>query len=273
MRDKGKGLTSVSRALQVLKLFDSSSSLRVTDVGEKLRVGRSSAHRLLTTLRAEGFLVQDPESRAYQLGPAMLRLGLAAVDALDLRGVSHDVLKQLSLRVEETISLMVLEGDKVRFVDAIDSPRRVRVYSRTGDILPAHCTSGGKAILAELALNELRALYPRKKLLAATPRSITSWPELVRELETVRQRGYALNQGESTSYVTAVGVAIHDVRGRAIGALCISAVPTPRLTTARITEFVTEARRAAAEIETLLARSQLSERPRRHAAAIRTPES
>jgi DNA-binding IclR family transcriptional regulator len=117
---------------------------------------------------------------------------------------------------------MVLEGNGVRFVAGVDGPKALRVGSRTGMLLPAHTTSGGKALLTELTAEQLHALYPRGLPRAETA-ATTDYAQLRRELAVVRRQGYALNMEESEPGVSAVGACVRDSASLPVAALAIAA--------------------------------------------------
>lgn len=225
------GLSSVDNALQLLHLIGQRRALRVAEAAEALGVARSTAHRLLTALRHRGFVSQDKPNGVYRPGRALLEIGLTAIGRIDIRRAARPVLEQLRDTTQETASLLLLEGNSVRFIDCVESPRSVRVGSRTGIVLPAHCTAGGKAILAALPDGDLDRRYPDRQLEGRTPNSITTWEQLESELDEVQAAGYATNFGEGESPICAVGVAIDDLIGHPLAGLAV-AVPSSRLETA-----------------------------------------
>src|SRR5690606_978446 len=143
-------------------------------------------------------------TRAYLVGTALLEVGLAVVRNIDMREMARPVLEALTEETGETAHLAVLEHDMVRYLDAVASNKALRGTGRTGVMLPAHCTSIGKALLADLDPDELRMRYPSDVLPAETDRSITSFAALTRDLAKVRDRGYAVNTGESEDGMTSV---------------------------------------------------------------------
>jgi DNA-binding IclR family transcriptional regulator len=231
---------SVDKALRLLLLFREHPVLRVTDASEELGVVRSTAHRLLAMLQHHGFVVQDPVSKAYRSGPALVDIGLAVVRDMDLRSQLHPYLEQLVAAVGETAQMMVLRGTEILFVDSVESEKALRTSSRVGNTLPAHCTSGGKALLAELDPAAVRRLYAGRRLEKPTPRSIGSREALERELERVRERGYATNVDESEVDISAIAAVVRGRLGQPLASLAISA-PTSRLGAA-------ERERAAAHV-------------------------
>src|SRR4051794_12188481 len=169
MQNPGERASSVDNALRLLQLIGERKVIRVAEAAETLGVARSTAHRLLGALRRRGFVLQDKPNGAYRPGPVLNEIGLAAIGRIDIRLVARPVLEELSEQSQETVSLSLLEGGNVRFVDGVESPRSVRVGNRTGLVLPAHCTAAGKAILAALPRIELVRRYQDRELTARTP--------------------------------------------------------------------------------------------------------
>lgn len=220
-------LSSVDNALRLIRLLSSRPSVRVADAAESLGIARSTAHRLLSTLRDNGFAVQDRMNSAYRMGSVLTEIGLAAIRKLDVRTAARPSLEALLNETGETVSLSVLEGQFVRFVDCIEGTLAVRVGDRTGLVLPSISTAGGKAILAALPIADLDLRYPGESLLPLTQTSTKSRATLRQELETVRSIGYATNNQESENRISAVGVAVRDATGTPVGALAI-VVPADR---------------------------------------------
>ncbi|WP_127131188.1 IclR family transcriptional regulator [Georgenia sp. SYP-B2076] len=219
-------IEAVDRALVLLTLLGERGVLSVTEAGRELGVAPSTAHRLLTTLCHREFAVQGAK-RLYHAGPAFLGPGMAA-GLPPLTERLRPYLEQLFDRVGETVHLMVRTGAEVRFADGIEGTQPLRVGLRTGARMPAYCTSGGKAMLADLDDAEVDALHAD---------GLTPWPGeqihdlagLHRELGVVRSRQLGLNHDESEAGVTAIGASIGQV-GDEHAALTI-ALPTARFAT------------------------------------------
>lgn len=244
-------IESVDNALRLLLEFREREGFGVSEAGEHLGVAPSTAHRLLSMLQYRGFAVQDEDSRTYRPGPALIEIGLKAVRDMSLLRQARPVIERLSELLGETVHLLVRETADVRFVDGVESARALRVTSRTGLLLPAHCTAGGKALLAGLDPAALRELYPSPTLPGLTARSVSRRTDLERELVTVRERGFATNVGESEDDVTAVGVAVRDHRGRQRAAIAV-ALPSVRASGERLEGIATAALAGAGELGILL---------------------
>jgi DNA-binding IclR family transcriptional regulator len=177
-----------------------------------------------------GFVRQDGKSRAYRPGPTLIEIGLAVVQKMDIRSQARPLLERLNERFDETVHLVMREGREVRYMDAVESTRALRVAPRTGALLPAHCTSAGKALLADLTDDEVRELYAEPGALTRqTDRSFSTMSQLLAALDEVRLNGYATNFEESEEGVGSVAIALRDQSGEAVAAVAV-AVPTSRLT-------------------------------------------
>ncbi|MGF6367950.1 IclR family acetate operon transcriptional repressor [Paraburkholderia sp. RAU6.4a] len=219
-------LESVNNVLRLLLMFRRTSQIRLSDAKEELGVGHSTVHRLLAMLVYHGFVTQDPVSRIYKPGNALVEVGLAAVQRMDIRTIARPVLEELAAETGETVQLAIFEDGNVRYIDAIESSQALRVSVPVGKVFAAYASSAGKAILAELPIESVRAMYPRGPLQSFTSNTITQWLALEEELEEVRKRGYATNFEESQSGVCSVATAIrHPTRGL-VAALGISAPVT-----------------------------------------------
>jgi DNA-binding IclR family transcriptional regulator len=237
-------LSSVDHALELLLLFRTRPALRVSEVADSLDVARSTAHRLLGMLVHRQFAVQDPATRAYRPGPRLVEIGLAAVGALDVRTRMRPYLFEIAARTGETVSLHVLEGDMVHFIDTIESQRTVRVGSRFDARMPAHATSAGKAMLAALTTDEVLASYPDEKLITITQHTLATRTQLLAALDRVRAAGFAVNLEESEAGLGAVGMAVLDADGRPAAGITIAG-PMQRMSPVYVRSLALELRDVA----------------------------
>jgi IclR family transcriptional regulator, acetate operon repressor len=224
-------IESVENAARVLLMLRDQRILRVAEVAADLGVARSSAHRMLTTLQAQGLLRQDEATRGYRVGPRLVELGIAVIGATDLKAEARPVLEELSKATGETVHLIVLEGTQIVFVDGVEGSHAIRAALRNGDRAPAHAGAAGKALLAELTLPELRSRYPGARLRGGTSRAITTRRDLEAGLAQVRERGYATNFGESEDGLHAISAAVRDRAGTPRAAITIAG-PSERLSAA-----------------------------------------
>jgi DNA-binding IclR family transcriptional regulator len=239
-------LHSVDNVLLLLQMLRDQGELRVSDAAAALGIARSTAHRLLSMLVFRDFAVQD-DRRVYVPGPALGASQVLGSPNQELRRALHPHMDVLCGQVQETVNLAVRVGAQVRFLASVESVQVLHVGDRQGTILPAHRTSVGKALLAELDHEQLEQLYSPD---GGGEESMTrsEWKALLRTLRSVRERGCALNNEETETGVAALGMCVRNGSGEAVGALSVS-VPAARFGADRIPELVRECRAALARAE------------------------
>lgn len=239
-------ISSVDSALRLLLMFRDRKSIRITDASDELGVARSTAHRLMGMLAFHGFVRQDPQSRSYLPGRALVDVGLAVVRQMDVRSVARPAMERLSVETGETVHLARLDSPNVLFLDCVESSRAIRVGSRVGTTMPAHCTSVGKAMMAATP-KVLDGYFVGQRLPTLTSHSIQSRADLKRELQEIQQRGFARSEQESEDGLRSVGVAILDRSGYVVGGLSVAA-PVQRVDHQALDKLGELARNTADEI-------------------------
>ncbi len=252
MRDERDAapLQSVDRALHLALMLRDGRRFSVQEAGEELGTAPSTAHRLLSALVRRGFAAQD-RNRRYVAGAVFVPQAAQVSHGL-LRRLAYPVLQGLHERLGETVQVMVLSGNSILFVDGIeDVERTLRVGMRLGDTMPAYCSAGGKAMLAEMSNPDLEHLYRG---------GLTPWPfarfrtlnALKRNLTRVRRVGYGTSVEETERGVHGLGVSVHAPSGTAVAALT-TAVPSVRFRRQDVPGHVEGLSEARASLEELLA--------------------
>jgi IclR family KDG regulon transcriptional repressor len=228
---------AVERAMQILSSFDGSHVERgVSEIAQATGLHKATTHRLLMTLFNGGFLERTVDGERFRLGLRFVELGMSALRSLDFRQAAFPHMQQLVDRFQEVCTLAVFDRGRMLYVEVVHSERSLTIAARVGRHLPAHCTASGKVLLAYLP-TEVVAPILNASLTAYTERTITSADRLREELETVRQRGYAVADEEFEVGIWAISAPIRDIRGDVIAALSIP-FPTNRLNRERIPDIV-----------------------------------
>lgn len=204
---------SLEKGMKVLELLAEKEALSVTKVAEELGFNRTNSHRYLATLRKLGYVDQDAESR-YALTFKVLELGGRFLSRFEIRRTARPSLQELSSLFSETVNLGFWEGHAIRVLDKIDSPNVLRTDPTLGTLMPAHCTSSGKAALAYLPQEELDAFLSAAPFKAYSPSTITTRQALEKELMKTRGRGFAVDNEEWLPGIKCVAAPIFDYRGR-----------------------------------------------------------
>ena len=246
-----EGTQAVIRALGLLKTFTRvQPELSLAELSEASGLAKTTAHRLLTALESEGLVARNPVTRSYRLGPAALALGAQALVSNDLRAVVEPELRLLAARTGETATLEVpLEG-KMLIVAEVSGRHLVTVAAELGTRWPIHATSTGKAYLAALSVDERRLLLapPLQRL---TPATIVDLEVLEKELELVRERGYATASEEIEAGASAVGAVLRNALGRPVGGISFGG-PASRFTARHVRSLGRELAASAAKLAPLI---------------------
>lgn len=239
---------SVDRALTVLEcLADQGDGLGLADLAQRLGVAKSSLHGILATMHRRDFLDRHPLTKRYTLGPRSLAIGSAYAGRDSLLLVFQSLARDLAAHSGETVQLATRQGRFAFYIGKQDGTQQVRLASNIGSQLPAHATSLGKALLSDLSDDVLDRLYADVVLEPVTANTITSLSKLKRELQRVRNDGYAVDRGEMLSEVRCVAAPVHDAEGIVVAAVSLS-VPIFRIDDRREAELAREIRACAAEL-------------------------
>jgi IclR family transcriptional regulator, KDG regulon repressor len=233
--------------MRVLDSF-AGRELGVSDVAREHRLTKSTAFRVLSTLRKTGHLQQDAETGRYRLGLRLLDLGQRVAAGLDVRRVAAPTMYELAQRSRGSVFLAMLLDAAVINVAQVESPDPVRVVMDGPQLgrLP-HTIATGKVLLAHMGPSARAAAIAGLELRPLTPRTIVDRDQIEPELERVRKQGYAVNDQEQVMSVRGVAAPIRDHRGQVVAALSVAA-PAVRLTQEQVPRYAEWACAAAEEI-------------------------
>lgn len=223
-------LQSLTRGLETLDyLAQQGTPLRLTDIAQALDMDKSNAAHLLKTLVAAGYAIQD-DRRRYQASNKLAGVAHKAhtlEEIVTVKDAWRAVLESLVEDTGECAHLAVLVGERVWYIDKVDSRLPLKVDHPIGSLSPLHCTALGKAFLA---FGDAR---PPAEQPAFTASTLVSPRALANEIEVSRRRGYAIDDEEFARGIRCVAVPVHDGAGRMIAAIGVSG-PSVRITDARL---------------------------------------
>jgi IclR family acetate operon transcriptional repressor len=224
VRAKSDGaVRSVARALGILEeIAKAGGSLGLRELAVRRGLPLATVHRLASTLVELGYVRRD-DDRMYTLGPRLVALGDAA--SRELVSWAMPALHMVAERTGENANVAMLQHDRVVYVAQVPSRHPVRMFTEVGRTASLHCTAVGKALLAEQSDRDAREIIRRAGLTPRTTRTIVNLPDLLADLDRIRKRGYAVDDGEHERGVRCIAVAI---RRPTLAAISVSA-PVSRL--------------------------------------------
>ena len=243
-------VSAVSRAAAILDLVGRAPQPpSIASIGAMLGIPRNTTYQLVYTL-ADAQLLRVVDGRLH-LGVRTFELGSRYAMNLDLVTEAREVAGPLRDVSGETVHVAVLDGRDAVYLVKEESRQAVRMSSRIGLRLPAHVSAVGKAMLAALPATELDALLDGVVLERMTSHSITDLDALRKDLHATRERGYAIDNQESSPDVACVAAAVRDGSGSVVAGVSIS-MPLSRMPTERREEFASMAIQAANAFSTRL---------------------
>jgi DNA-binding IclR family transcriptional regulator len=237
---------SVDRAVSILEHLSRAGWSGVTDVANSLDMHKSTAYRMLATLKARGLVEQDAETEQYRLGLGLVLLARAVTVDLDVVRASRPITQRLSAQTRETVTVSVLAGRDVVVTDQTNASASVLNVDWTGKHFPLHCTSDGKVLLAHLPKRGQRHLLD-EPLQRFTDSTVTNRGKLDEQLEAIRRDGYGYSIEELEVGLIGVAAPIMADTAAVVASISVSG-PAFRLKRESIPEIGELTKRAAAEI-------------------------
>ena len=209
---------SLERGLMILSSFtETRPVLGIADMARAAGLTKSTAYRYVATLAKLGYVVQDPDTKKYSLGPRVIDLGFAALNSMEITRLAAQYLQALSDETGYPASMAVLDGPDIVYVERRRSRRAtgfpMDINLHIGSRLPAYCTSMGKVLLAGRSPEQLCAVLDQTEFVRRGPKTIVARKQLASMLALVRQQGIAINDEELAPGLRSVAAPVRDRDG------------------------------------------------------------
>jgi DNA-binding IclR family transcriptional regulator len=205
---------AVERALAMLEaVAQENGGLSNAEISRKLQIPKSSASYILRTLETQGYLNRDEETGKYRVGLKILSLSRGALTGLDVREVALPIMRHLMEKTNLTCHLAILDGPDAVYIEKIEPHGFIRMDTWVGRRMRVHATSVGKALVAHIPQERLEKILTERGMEKRTPKTITTVPRLLKDLEKVREQGYAVDDEENNIGARCVGAPIFNQDG------------------------------------------------------------
>jgi len=214
---------AAERTLIILKhIAASQAGFGIRDLAKKLGYSPSVVQKIIQALMTHDFVLQEPDSLAYQLGPAALQVGLSGLSKMEIRKVAKPYLQKLAEKSGETALLGVGTNDGVIYIEKSLSPNAIRMDPPIGAFRPFNCTAVGKCMLANKPNEEIEKLFNENYFVKSTAKSVVDLKEIKKEIETIREKGFALDREEYGEGAMCVGAPIKNFENHVTAAIAIA---------------------------------------------------
>ncbi|MEM7430211.1 MAG: HTH-type transcriptional regulator BhcR [Pseudomonadota bacterium] len=244
--DKTAPMQALDRALAVLKLVSEGDGLSLTEAAEAAGLPPATTYRILTTLQSHGMVTFEETQQTWSVGVEAFRMGSNFLRRRRLPDHGRKVMQALVAETGETANLAVAEEDCVVFVSQVETHQPIRAFFRPGTRGPYHGSGIGKAILAASSDQAINRIISHG-LESFTQHTLTNPAALFADLETIRRRGYAIDDEERNLGMRCVAAAIHNEYGEPIGGLSVSG-PSVRVTRSAVSVLGPQVKAAADQV-------------------------
>ena len=205
---------AVERALAMLEaVAQEPDGLSNAEISRKLQIPKSSASYILRTLETQGYLNRDESSGKYRVGLKILSLSRGALSGIDVREVALPIMRHLVEKTNLTCHLAILDGPEAVYIEKVEPTGFIRMDTWVGRRMRVHATSVGKALVAHISQERLEKIISGRPMEKRTPKTITTLPRLLKDLEKVRAQGYAVDDEENNMGARCVGAPVFNQSG------------------------------------------------------------
>ncbi len=242
-------LKVANRTLELLEFICTSpkKEFTVSELSRAFQTDKASIYRMLRVLTERGYLRQDKKAGSYMLGLKLLELGAQTTEKIGLLDIVLPFMERLSLEIQETINLGVMNETKVVYIHKIESPHFLRTDLRVGTTVPSYSTGLGKAMLAFYSRRDLEEMFKAEELVLHTNKTICNMGSLIKELEQIKEKGYAVDNEEYLPGIVCIAAPLLDRHNKAIAAISVAG-PIVRLENKQIDQVGKKLRDIALEI-------------------------
>lgn len=243
-----KRIPSNLRVLLILEIIGKHDrAMSTAQVVDEIGLPRQTVHRLLVTLEEEGFLIRDDNRSHYRPSRRLRRMGAGLLHASRHHIARHQILKNVSDAVKETVNFVIPQEKGMHYLDRVEADWAFQVQLPRGSNVPFHCTASGKTFLASLKAKERNLIVQSLNMTRETPHTITNPEDMLKELADIETLGYALDREEFVEDMVAVAVPVSDALGRLIGVLATHG-PKTRMDMENVEKYVAALNEGASKL-------------------------
>ncbi len=214
-------IPNLVNACEIMKLLsDRPEGILAAEVEALVQVPRTTAFRILKTLCSQD--MAEKRGTLFFAGPGLTQIGLNSLRSLEIRSISVPFLSKLATSSGFTAHLAVPNGYQTMILEVHDSPNPVRVASRSGTMVPMHCSSTGKVFLAYRFADNLKDYFTETVPEKFTENTIITLPEIIQEVERIRQQGYAVDNQEFHEEVCCLAAPVRNSNGEIVAAIGVT---------------------------------------------------
>ncbi len=241
-------MKSLNKALDIIDAVSKMGKAGIREISSKTGFPPATTHRIASTLVKRRFFNQDPVTKNYSLSLRFLELGTRVQQQFDLPTIARPHLQKLMSQTGESANLAIWDGDSVVYLDQVQNDNSMlKIFTRLGTRAPLYSTGVGKMLLSQWSKPELDSYLKRTPLIPHTPHTLVSRTQILKELDQISARGFAVDNEEMEEGVRCVAALVFDHRQQVAAAVSISGAAI-RITPDRIENFGEKVKQCALDI-------------------------
>ncbi|MCF7352560.1 DNA-binding transcriptional regulator KdgR [Vibrio sp. CK2-1] len=230
-------VSSVMKVFVIIQSLSEQKEIGVTELSQRLMMSKSTTYRFLQTMKVLGYVEQEGEADKYSLTLKLFEVGAKSLEYVDIISLADKEMRVISEKTNEALHLGALDVDHIIYTHKIDSGYNLRMQSRVGRRNPLYSTAIGKVLLADRDTEFVRKTLKDVDFIKHTEKTHEDVDQLLAELVTVKQQGYAEDNEEQEPGLYCIGAPVYDRFGHVVAGLSIS-FPTIRFDENRKAEYV-----------------------------------
>ena len=245
-------MSTIGKALDILEIFlKRDDEIGLSELASLCGLNITTTHRIVHTLVKRGYLNQKQKRQKYSLSTKFLQYGNVITKRMKIRDIASPILDALSKMAGESVNIAILDRNEAVYIEHIETSKSLRIFTQVGNRVPLYCTGMGKVFLAYMNCDELDKALNSNDMLPHTVNTITDVNRLKRELEQVKQEGFAVDNEEMEIGVKCIASPVKNSTGDVLAAISVSG-PTARLSNKRVDEIKPLVKSCALEISRAL---------------------
>ncbi len=220
--EKNSSVKSVLKAFRILEELDNCGELSLGELSKRLTMDKATVHRLVNTIKEAGYVNQNKEDKKYSNSYKLFAMGNKVVGRAGFKKIARPYLENLADRTQETINLGVRSDNEIVYIDKIESNSTIKVGLDIGTTVPIYCSGLGKALLPYDSECEIEAFISNTYFEKFTKKSIIEKSQILKELNSVKTKGFSLDDEEYVEGLICFGAPIFEFHGKPIAAVSVS---------------------------------------------------
>ncbi|MDG0843861.1 IclR family transcriptional regulator [Staphylococcus equorum] len=214
---------SIDRALNLLELISKRSPVSLNELVELSDLSKTTVHRLVKSLVDNHYVKQNSLTHQYELTYKLFQLGYSSIQKIDYLNIAKSLISKLSIEVSETCHLVLEDSYEILYIEKFIPNNTVyAMSSKIGQRAPMYSTAVGKAILSTYSDEAIRAVWDSSTIESYTEQTITNFEVLMKEIESIRDQGYAEDNEENEKGIFCVGTYFVNFKNEVQGAISLS---------------------------------------------------